>query len=42
MYQTSAETENLMFGIKFAQKEYFPSKAEKVNTTIEFCILELV
>ena len=26
----------------FAQKEYFQSKTEKVNSTIEFCIFELV
>ena len=32
----------LAFWTKFAQKEYFWSKAEKVNTTIRFCIFELV
>ena len=32
----------LRFWTKFAQKGYFLSKTEKVNTTIEFCIFELV
>ena len=31
-----------IFWIKFAQKGFFPSKTEKVNTTIEFCLYELV
>ena len=30
----------LIFGTKFAQKGYFWSKTEKVNTTIEFYIFE--
>ena len=33
--------EILTFWTKFAQNEYFPSKAEKVNSTIEFIIFEL-
>ena len=33
---------NLIFWTKLAQKEYFQSKIEKVNTTIEFCMFELV
>ena len=32
----------LNFKIKFAQKEHFRLKTEKVNTTIEFCILEIM
>ena len=32
----------LIFGIEFAQKWCFRSKAETVNTTIEFCGFELV
>ena len=32
----------LIFWIKFALKEYFRSKMEKVNITIAFCIFELV
>ena len=32
----------LVFSTKFAQKCCFQSKTEKVNTTIQFCILELV
>ena len=32
----------LIFWTRFAQKGYFGSKAETVNTTIEFCIFELV
>ena len=32
----------LNFGTKFAQKGCFWSKAEKVNTTTEFCIFKLV
>ena len=35
-YQTSAST------IKFAQKGYFQSKTEKVNSTTKFCIFKLV
>ena len=31
----------LIFWIKFARKEYFRSRTEKVNITIEFCIFEL-
>ena len=31
----------LMFGFKFVQKEYFRSKREKVNITVEFYIFEL-
>ena len=30
------------FPTKFAQKEYFQSKAEKVSIAIEYCLLELV
>ena len=30
------------FGIKLAQNEYFRSKTEKVNISIEFCKFELV
>ena len=40
--QISAETVNSDFLTKFAQKGCFASKTEKVNTTIEFCIFELV
>ena len=32
----------LDFRTKFAQKEYFQSKAEKVSIAIEYCLLELV
>ena len=32
----------LIFWNKFTQKGYLQSKTEKVNTTIEFCIFELV
>ena len=32
----------LIFWTKFAQKEFFPSKTEKVNNTNEFCMFELV
>ena len=32
----------LFFLIKFSQKGYFWSKTEKVNITIEFCIVKLV
>ena len=32
----------LIIWIKFAQKVYFQSKTEKVNTSIEFCIFELI
>ena len=32
----------LIFWIKFSWKRYFLSKTEKVNTTMEFCIFELV
>ena len=32
----------LIFWTKFLEKGYFRSKTEKVNTTIEFCIFELV
>ena len=32
----------LIFWIKFTQKVYFQSKTEKVNSSIEFCIFELV
>ena len=32
----------LDFPTKFAQKEYFQSKAEKVSIAIEYCFLELV
>ena len=32
----------LIFWTKFAQKGCFCSKTEKVNTTIDFCIFELV
>ena len=32
----------LIFWTKFAQNGYFRSKTEKVNTTIEFCIFDLV
>ena len=31
----------LIFQTKFAQKEYFQSKTEKVNIAIELCIFEL-
>ena len=32
-----------MFWIKFAKKgSYFQSKTDKIDTTIEFCIFELV
>ena len=32
----------LIWWTKFTQKGYFRSENEKVNTTIEFCIFELV
>ena len=32
----------LDFPTKFAKKEYFQSKAEKVSIAIEYCLLELV
>ena len=32
----------LIFQTKFAQKHYFCSQTEKVNTTMEFCIFEFV
>ena len=32
----------LIFWTKFVRSEYFRSKTEKVNITIEFCIFELV
>ena len=32
----------LVFEIKFVQKGYFGLKKEKVSTTIELCIFELV
>ena len=32
----------LTFWAVIAQKGFFQSKTKKVNTTIEFCILELV
>ena len=32
----------LIFWTKFPQKEYFQSKTNKMNTAIEFGILELV
>ena len=32
----------LIFWTKFAQKGYFQSKTEKVNSTTEFCIFKLV
>ena len=32
----------LNFGMKFVQKQYFQSKTNKVNITIELCIFELV
>ena len=32
----------MIFWTKFAQKRCFPSGTEKVNTTMEFCIFELV
>ena len=32
----------LIFLTKFSQKSYFRSKSEKLNMTMEFCILELV
>ena len=32
----------LFFWTKFAQKQYFHFETEKVNTTIEFRMLELV
>ena len=32
----------LIFGTKFAFKGYSRSKIQKENTTIEFCIFELV
>ena len=32
----------VFFWTKFAQKGYFWLKTEKVNTTIEFCIFDLV
>ena len=41
-YQISAETKNFDFWTKFAQKRCFRSKTEKLNSTIEFCIFELV
>ena len=31
-----------IFWTKFAQKGFFPFKAEKLNSTMEYCILELV
>ena len=33
---------NLVFWTKFAQKEYFLLKIEKMNITVEFCLFELV
>ena len=41
-YQISASTENFVFWIKFAQKEYFWTKTEKVNITITLCIFQLI
>ena len=32
----------MIFWTKFAQKEYLQTKTKKANTTIEFCIFELV
>ena len=32
----------LICGTKFAQKDYFLSKMQKVNVTIEICISELL
>ena len=32
----------MIFWTKFSQKVYLRSKTEKVNTTIEFCMFELV
>ena len=32
----------LIVWIKYAQKKYTWSKTEKVNSTIEFCIVELI
>ena len=32
----------LIFWTKFAQKDYFCMKTEKVKTAIDFCIFELV
>ena len=46
-YQISLDTKCqlkltiLSFWSKFAQKEYFRSKTEKVNNTIKFCVFEL-
>ena len=42
LYRISAKSDNVAFLDQIARKEYFSSKAEKVNTTFEFCIFELV
>ena len=31
----------LNFGLRFQEKDFFQPKAERVNTTIEYCIFEL-
>ena len=42
LYRISAKSDNVDFLDQIARKEYFRSKTEKVNTTFEFCIFELV
>ena len=42
LYRISAKSDNFDFLDQIAQKGYFRSKTEKVNTTFEFCMFELV